>query len=162
MENNYISHQGVPAAWIPLIPSLASSPYQLSLLVSPLDSIQCLHRADECKFLLVGITLMFQCIEIQRRIYLINSSLLLQGVMLVLLEWFMKITGCTRFSLSRICSKKLIFMQKIGSRSCNFCVYPCIYWLIFNILQMKIFDLQKKIWRIKIPNNLRNLFSSRT
>ena len=34
--------------------SLTISYYWSSLLVSPLDSTQCLHRADECKFLLVG------------------------------------------------------------------------------------------------------------
>ena len=36
--------QGMLIAWIPL--TLAICPYQPSLLESPLDSIQCLHKAD--------------------------------------------------------------------------------------------------------------------
>ena len=34
--------------------SLSIHPYQLLLLVNPLDGIQCLCKVDECKFLLVG------------------------------------------------------------------------------------------------------------
>ena len=37
------NHQGMLTAWIPL-----------TLLVSPQDSIQCLHRSDVCKFLQIS------------------------------------------------------------------------------------------------------------
>ena len=46
--SNY--HQVVPTAQIPLTFSLTIHPNWPSFLVGPLDSIQCLHRADECKF----------------------------------------------------------------------------------------------------------------
>ena len=34
--------------------TLIINSYKLLLLVSPVDSMQCLHRAEECEFLLVG------------------------------------------------------------------------------------------------------------
>ena len=47
--NNY---QGLPTSQILL--SFAIGFYQSLVLVSLLDVIQCLHKADECKFLLVS------------------------------------------------------------------------------------------------------------
>ena len=46
---------------------------QPSLLVIPLDSIQCPHRADECKFLLMN-----PCLVVHRKTLLMNSFLLHQ------------------------------------------------------------------------------------
>ena len=47
-------HQGALMLQITWSLSLAVRHYHPSLLVSPLNSIQCPHRADECKFLRVG------------------------------------------------------------------------------------------------------------
>ena len=45
----------MPTLQIPLTLSLAIHSYQPLLLISALDDIQCQHRADECKFLLVSL-----------------------------------------------------------------------------------------------------------
>ena len=59
--------------------SLAICPYQLQ------DSTQCLYKADECKFLLVG---QHWCVHVQESIgkYCIYFVISAQHVLLVLLE----------------------------------------------------------------------------
>ena len=67
---------------------LAICPYRPSLLRSSLDNIQCPHRVDECKFLLVG-KLCSICVGVHWRTSLMSSSLLLQqcSVCLTHLSW---------------------------------------------------------------------------
>ena len=48
----------------------------LSLLSSSLDSIQCLHRADQCNFFADWSTLMCPCVEIHWKMLLISWSIL--------------------------------------------------------------------------------------
>ena len=47
--------------------SLAISPYWSLLLASTLDGIQCLHKADECKFFPGWLTLVWPCVEIHKK-----------------------------------------------------------------------------------------------
>ena len=70
----YHYRQGVPTARITLI----IRPYWLSLLVSPLHGIQCLHRADECKLFAGHPTLVFPCAGLHWGTSLMNSSFLSQ------------------------------------------------------------------------------------
>ena len=69
--------------------------------------------------------------------------------------------------LISILKKILIFVQKINSRSSE---YFCLFWPIgtltfalrfWDTLLTTIFELPRKIWRIKIQNNSRNIFSPR-
>ena len=57
--------------------SLVIHPYHPSLLVSPLDSIQYLHRADECKVFAGHVRLVCPWVGIHWRMLLISLSLLL-------------------------------------------------------------------------------------
>ena len=80
-------HQGVPTAWILLTLSFAIRPHRLSLLVSPVDGIQCLHSAGECKSLLVGQKLVCPSVKVQMRTSLMSSSFSngVQHILLVLI-----------------------------------------------------------------------------
>ena len=65
---------------------LAIRPYQPLLLAIPLDGTQSLHRADECKFLLVG---QYCCVGVNRKTSFMSLSFFsatTQDVPLVLLE----------------------------------------------------------------------------
>ena len=48
----YLHHQGMPTVQFPF--SLIIHPYRLLPLLGPLNSIQCPHKANECKFLIVS------------------------------------------------------------------------------------------------------------
>ena len=56
--------------------SLVIHPYQLLLFVSYPNSIQCLHRADECKFFVSWPTLLCPCVVVHRTF--MSSSLFFQ------------------------------------------------------------------------------------
>ena len=100
--------------------------YWSSLLTSPLGSIQCPHRADECKILP---TLVCLYVGVHRRMSLMGLSIVPRSV-----QHLPKLQDSFRKDVLLLCRGAVcIFHHPSQLSSMHICVYMCIYIYIFYI-----------------------------